>query len=179
MAGGPGFIPKAALTTARIIYKPFVIPQRLNDSATLVGGAAHAAFGGTVSAIGQAYVSLQPKGPAKMLIPLFQKSIEATKHSMEIADRNKKVFWDPFSSASESMGRAVAGPGAYYYAKKAGFPEPSNPDIIKGLLNLKLFQYPAPSGAAPAQPAGPPPSAAAEGAAEGAGQAAPPQEQAA
>ena len=178
MAGGPGIIPKAAMTTSRIIYKPFVIPQRLNDSATLVGGAAHAAFGGTVSAIGQAYVSLQPKGPAKLLIPLFQKSIEATKHSMEIADRNKKVFWDPFSNSVEGMGRAIAGPGAYYYAKKAGFPDPSNPDIIKGLLNLKLFQYPVSSGAAPA-PAGPPPDGGAQGAADGAGQTAPPQEQAA
>jgi hypothetical protein len=174
MAGSPGFIPKAALTTSRVVYRPFLIPQRLNDSATLVGAAAHNAFGGTMSSIGQAYVSLQPKGPAKLLIPLIEKSLQATKQSMEIADRNKKVFWDPFSAASESMGRAIAGPGAYYYARKAGFPDPSNPDIIKGLLNLKLFQYPMPSGAAPApQPqAPPPPTGGAQDAGEGAGQAA-------
>lgn len=171
---GPGVIPKAALTTSRVVYKPFLIPQKLNDSATAVGAAGHAAFGGTMAAVGQAYVSLQPKGPAKWLVPLFAKSVQATQHSMEIADRNKKVFWDPFSAASEGMGRAIAGPGAYYYAKKAGIADPANPDVIKALLNMKLFEYPGGGGG---QQSAPPPDAAAQGAAEGAAQAGPPPEQ--
>lgn len=176
---GPGILPKAALTTSRLVYKPFLIPMKLDASATNVGNAVHAAVGGTNAAIAQAYMSLQPKGPAKWLVPLFVKTDGAVKHSMEIQARNKNVFWDPFANASESMGRAIAGPGTYWYAKKAGIPDPSNPDVIKGLLNMKLFEYPVGSAAAagggepapaqqqqaPAQPEG-----AAQGAAEGAQQ---------
>lgn len=180
MAGeGPGFLPKAALTTSRVVYKPFLIPQKLTDSSALVGAAAHSAVGGANKAIGEAYIALQPKGPAKWLIPLFVKTNEAVGSSAEKAQRNKDVFWDPVSQGSESIGRAIAGPGAYYYAKKAGFPEPSNPDVIKGLLNMKLFDYPVPpppaeEGAPPpqGQQQGPPPEAAQQ-AAEGAGQAQP------
>lgn len=173
---GAGFIPKAALTASRAVYYPFTIPTKLNESALNVGNAAHSALGGVNAAVGQAYISLQPKGPAKWLVPLFVKTDAAVKHSMEIAARNENVFWKPFADGTEGIGRAIAGPGAYYYAKQAGFPEPSNPDLIKGLLNLGLFKYPVPAGGnGGGQPAAPPPpDAGAQGAADGAGQAAPP-----
>ena len=158
MEGTPGLIPKAALTTSRIVYKPFLIPQKLNDSATLVGSLGNGTVGAINAAVGTSIMKLQPRVGAKFLANLFTKVDSAVKRSDQIATRNKQVFWDPFSQASEGMGRAIAGPGAYYYAKKAGFPDPSNPDVIKGLLNLKLFQYPVP---APAEaPAGPPAQAA-------------------
>jgi hypothetical protein len=181
MEGTPGLIPKAALTTSRLVYKPFLIPQRLNDSATLVGigpdgkGGLTGAVKAVNAGIGNAYAALQPRGPAKWLLPLFQKIDAATDTSAAKAIRNKNVFWDPFSQGSEGIGRAIAGPGAYYYAKKAGFPDPSNPDVIKGLLNLKLFQYPVPAPPPPAeQPSGEAPPAAGPPPQGTEGQAAPP-----
>lgn len=142
MAGTvPGFLPKAALTTSRAVYYPFTIPQKLNDSATLVGHSLNGAVAGIAGSVGQAYVDLKPRGPAKWLVPLFTKTLDATKHSEEIAQRNKAVFWDPMSQGVEGVGRAIAGPGAYYYLHKAGVENPSS-DAIKAVLNLPLFKYP-------------------------------------
>lgn len=177
-AGGvPGLLPKAALTTSRVVYKPFTIPLELTKSSLAVGNAAHAAVGGANKAIAEAYISLEPKGPAKWLVPLFVKTNDAVGRSAQIAERNTKVFWAPFSEGMEGVGRAIAGPGAYYYAKKAGAPDPGNPDVIRGLLNMKLFDYPpgqalVPPGAQQQAPQGPPPEAPQQ-AAEGAGQAQP------
>lgn len=200
MAGTvPGFLPKAALTTSRAVYYPFTIPQKLNDSATLVGHSLNGAVAGIAGSVGQAYVDLKPRGPAKWLVPLFTKTLDATQKSEAMAQRNKAVFWDPFSQGVEGVGRAIAGPGAYYYLHKAGVENPSS-DAIKAVLNLPLFKYPsgeevsafeqqvaamrgqAPQGPPPQQQAptdaagaaeqAPPPDAGAQGAAEGAGQAA-------
>lgn len=185
MAGGsPGLIPKAALTTSRLVYKPFLIPMKLNVSATNVGAAAHGVVGAVNGSIGKAYIDMQPKGPAKWLVPLFVKTQEAVGKSSEKAARNKQVFWDPVSVGSESIGRAIAGPGAYYYAKKAGIPEPGSQQVIQGLLNMPLFSYPggggggqaappADGGGEPAAAEPPPPQEGANAAAEGAAQAQP------
>jgi len=143
MAGEiPGLIPKAALTTSRLVYYPFTIPTKLNNSALAVGGATHSMVAGVNAAMGNAYMGLEPKGPAKALAKLFVKVDESVKISAGKAERNEKVFWGPFSEGTRQVGQAVAGPGAYYYAKKAGSPDPSNPDVIRGLLEMKLFQYP-------------------------------------
>lgn len=183
VASGPGFLPKTALVASRAVYYPFTIPQKLDDSATLVGHSLNGAVAGVTAAIGQAYVDLKPRGPAKWLIPVFQKTLEATQKSEAIAARNKTVFWDPFSAGAEGVGRAIASPGAYWYLKKAGVEQPTQ-DMIKGVLGMGLFKFPqaAPAGeGAPAgqgAPQGPPaeqapaPDAAgaAQQAAEGAGQ---------
>ncbi|MCZ4497405.1 MAG: hypothetical protein JWM25_1990, partial [Thermoleophilia bacterium] len=42
---------------------------------------------------------------------------------------------------SESIGRAIAGPGAAYYLHKAGVENPTA-ELIKGVLNTKLFEFP-------------------------------------
>ena len=194
MAGTPGFLPKAALVGSKAVYYPFTIPQQLNDSATNTGAALNGMTQGIIGSVGQAYVALEPRGPAKWLVPLFEKGLQATQRSSEIAQRNKDVFWDPFSQGSEQVGRAIAGPGAYYYLRKAGVENPSA-DAIKAVLNTKLFEFPSgeqvnafeqavaqakAQGGAPQAPQGPPPEAqappqdaaqAAAQAAEGAGQA--------
>lgn len=186
VANTPGILPKTALVGSRAIYYPFTIPQKLNDSATLTGAALNGMVNGITASVGKAYVDLQPRGPAKWLLPLFQKTIDATVKSDQIAQRNKTVFWDPFSQGVEGVGRAFASPGAYWYLKKAGVEQPTQ-DMIKGVLNMPLFSFPVPSAAPPAEgpPAEAPPAdnaaaaaaaaqQAAAQAAEGAGQAGPP-----
>jgi hypothetical protein len=152
VATGPGFLPKTALVASRVVYYPFTVPKKLNDSATLVGGTLNAVVGNTAQTMGAAYEALQPRGPAKWLMPLFGKVAQAAGHSQEIATRNKTVFWDPFSDGAEGIGRAVAGPGAYWYLKKAGVEQPTS-DMIKGVLNMGLFKFPE-AGPAPAPSSG-------------------------
>ncbi|MCW2924525.1 MAG: hypothetical protein JWM98_1929 [Thermoleophilia bacterium] len=156
-ANVPGFLPKTALVTSKLIYKPFLIPQKLTDSSTLVGHELNGMVAGVSAAVGTAYDNLQPRGPAKWLSALFHKVNDATVHSEQIAQRNKTVFWDPFSQGSESIGRAFAGPGAYWYLRKGGVEAPTA-DAIKGVLQTGLFKFPDPAGAAPA-PEGPAPTA--------------------
>jgi hypothetical protein len=155
---GAGFFPKVALTTSRIVYYPFTIPAKLDGSATAIGAAGTQAVGAANAAIGNAYMSLKPRGPAKWLVPMFTHIDAGVKHSADIATRNKNVFWDPFSNGSQQIGQAVAGPGAYWYLKKAGDSTPSDPTHIRAILEMGLFKYPQ----------------AATNAAEGAGNAAPP-----
>lgn len=151
VANSPGILPKAALVTSRAVYYPFTIPQKLNDSATLTGAALNGMVKGVNASVGNAYAALQPRGPAKWLLPLFAKVDEATTKSESVAQRNKAVFWDPFSQGTESIGRAIAGPGAYWYLRKAGLEQPTADDI-KGVLNMPLFSFPVAGSAAP--PAG-------------------------
>lgn len=173
----PGILPKTALVGSRAVYYPFTIPKKLNDSATITGAALNGMVAGINSSVKSAYEQLQPRGPAKWLLPLFDKVDHATTHSSEIAQRNKTVFWDPFSEGMEQVGRAFASPGTYWYLKKAGVEQPTQ-DQIKSVLNMPFFKFPdgaevgggmAPepeAGAAEAVAA----SAAAEQAAEGAGE---------
>ena len=144
MAGGPGAVPKVGLTLSRLIHKPFDIPMELTTSSYAVGKAGNDTVQALVGTVGQAYVGLQPRGPAKWLVPVFAKTLQATQHSQQIADRNTKVFWQPLSEGSEKVGMAISGPGAYYYAKKAGFPEPSDPKILSALIHSKGYPMPAP-----------------------------------
>jgi hypothetical protein len=172
VANSPGFLPKTALVTSKAVYYPFTIPQQLNDSATATGAALNGMVNGITASVGKAYVDLKPRGPAKWLLPLFQKTIDATVKSDQIAQRNKTIFWDPFSQGVESVGRAIASPGAYYYLKKVGVEQPTQ-DMIKGVLNTPLFTFPVPSGeAAPAQQGGEDPAAAQAAAEQAAAQAA-------
>lgn len=158
MAGtGPGFLPKTALVASRAIYFPFTVPQKMNDSSTLVGTELNHAFGGVVGAIGQAFVNLKPRHGMEKLIPVFQKGIDAVKHSDEVQARNKLV-WDPATQGIESVGRAIASPGAIYYLHKAGMEQPTQ-DAVKAVLNMPMFSFPvagpapAPSGEGGAPPA--------------------------
>lgn len=164
VANTPGILPKTALVGSRVIYYPFTIPQKLTDSSYKMGQAGTALLGGVNAAVGSAYASLEPRGPAKWLLPLFAKVDAAAKDNERIAMRNKTVFWDPVSQGAEGIGRAFAGPGAYWYLRKAGIEQPTT-DQIKGVLNMPLFSFPV---AAPAPPAEAPPAdnaAAAEAAA--------------
>lgn len=159
VANTPGILPKTALVGSRAIYYPFTIPQKLTDSSYAVGKAGAGMVEGINAAVGNAYMSLEPRGPAKWLLPLFQKIDAAAKDNARIADRNKTVFWDPVSQGAEGIGRAFAGPGAYWYLRKAGIEQPTT-ENIKGVLNMSLFRFPAAGevpGGAPAPPAETPP----------------------
>ncbi len=141
VANSPGILPKSALVASRAVYYPFTIPQKLNDSATDTGKALNGMVGGINASIGNAYASLKPRGPAKWLLPLFAKVDGAVQKSDQVAQRNKTVFWDPFSQGVEGVGRAIASPGTYWYLRKAGVEQPTQ-DMIKGVLNMPLFSFP-------------------------------------
>lgn len=184
VANTPGILPKTALVASRAAYYPFTIPTKLNNSATLVGAVNHSLVDSVAGTLVKAGEALQPRGPAKWLFNGISRIGAANAKSAEIAQRNKTVFWDPFSQGTESVGRAIAGPGAYYYLRKAGMEKPTE-DAIKAVLQAPLFSFPtvgsAPSGDAPSggeaeaaaqAQAEAQAQAAAQQAAEGAGQAA-------
>ncbi len=170
VANSPGFFPKAAVTASRVAYYPFSIPQKLNDSATLTGSTLNHMVGGINAAVGSAYAALQPRGPAKWLLPLFDRVNTAVAHSDQIAQRNKDVFWDPMSQGFEGIGRAIAGPGTYWYLRKSGVEQPTA-DMIKATLKQGLFDYSPPAGGGGGEIAAPstPMPEASQQAAEGAG----------
>lgn len=161
-----GFLPKTAVVASRAVYYPFTVPQKLNDSATNTGAALNGMVKGINASVGNAYLELKPRGPAKWLLPIFDRVDAATDRSDQIAQRNKTVFWDPFSHGSESIGRAVAGPGAYWYLRKSGVEQPTA-ELIKGTLEQKLFDFSPPTespipghgGGEPAPDPGPDPAA--------------------
>jgi hypothetical protein len=149
-----GFLPKTAVVASRAVYYPFTIPTKLNESATLTGAALNGMVKGINASIGNAYQDLQPRGPAKWLLPLFARIDKATDRSQQIADRNKAVFWDPFAQGTEQIGRAIAGPGAYWYLRKSGVENPGQ-DAIKAVLQQGLFDFGPPTvAAAPSGDAG-------------------------
>lgn len=194
VANTPGILPKAGLVGSKIINYPFTIPKQLNESATNVGAMNHDLVEGITGALGSGLASLEPRGPAKWFVGLLAKVNGSVQGSRDMATRNKTVFWDPFGDGVAQVGQALGGPGAYWYAKKAGIEQPTA-DTIKAALAGSLFKFPTaeelggaapapPSAsevveaatevpAAPAAPAGPPPGQAPEAAvqaAEGAGQ---------
>lgn len=135
-----GFLPKTAVVASRAVYYPFTIPTKLNQSATDTGKALNGMVGGINASVGNAYLELKPRGPAKWLLPIFDRVNTAVKESDRIAQRNKDAFWDPFSHGTESIGRAVAGPGAYWYLRKSGVEQPTA-ELIKGALEQSLFDF--------------------------------------
>ncbi len=142
VANSPGILPKAALLGSKAIYYPFTIPTKLNESATKVGEANHRRVKNVTAGIGGAMASLEPRGPAKWLVGLLAKVHGSVERSEQIAARNKAVFWDPFANGTEQVGRAIAGPGAYWYAKKSGIEQPGA-DAIYGALNVGgFFHFP-------------------------------------
>ncbi len=145
MAGGPGIVPKVVVTGARVANYPFTIPSQMTTSASKIAEVTHTAIPAINGAVRQAYEGLDPRGPAKWLLKLFDKVDEANTRSMGIADRNTKVFWGPFSEGMSQIGQAVGGPGAYYYAKKAGYADPAAE--IKNILSTWKFPTPAGGGA--------------------------------
>jgi hypothetical protein len=106
-----------------------------------VGEINHALVGSLNEAFKTAYTDLKPRGPAKWLLPLFDKIGTAVGRSQEIATRNKTVFWDPFGNGMAQIGQAFGGPGAYWYAKKAGVAEPTA-QTIQNALSGGLFKFP-------------------------------------
>lgn len=142
VANSPGILPKAALFGSKAIYYPFTIPKKLNDSATTVGAVNHTLVKGFADTLLATQEALQPRGPAKWLFSLADRVSKSVDHSAQIAQRNKDVFWDPFSNGTEQVGRAFAGPGAYWYAKKSGIEQPTA-DAIYGALNSGgFFHFP-------------------------------------
>ena len=184
VANTPGILPKTALVASRAVYYPFTIPQKLTDSSYLAGKVGAGVFGASVGTLKSGIEALQPRGPAKWLVPLLAKFEAAAADNDRIAMRNKTVFWDPVSQGAEGIGRAFAGPGAYWYLRKAGVEQPTT-DMIKGVLNMPLFSFPVPSGGGEQQPPADNAAAAeaaaqaqaAQQAAEGAGQTQAPAEQ--
>lgn len=150
-----GLISKASLTTGRAIQYPFAIPKRLDQSALLVGKSMNGMVAGINGAIAGSFAALQPRHGAQHLMKLFVKVDEATKKSDAIAQRNHDVFWGPMGEGFDKVGTALGSPFAYYYAKKEGFPEPSNPELLSALLHSSFRVFPGPGGGQ--QQAGPPP----------------------
>lgn len=147
VANSPGPLPKTAVVASRIAYYPFTIPAQLTKSSHDTGKALNGMVGGINASIGNAYASLEPRGPAKWLLPLFTKVDTAVKESDRIANRNKDVFWQPLSDGFEGVGRAIGGPGAYWFLRKSGVEAPTA-DQIKGTLQQKLFDFSVTGGAA-------------------------------
>lgn len=140
VANSPGFLPKTAVVASRAVFYPFSIPSKLNESATKTGAELNQMVRGINASIGNAYGALEPRGPAKWLMPLFGKINAATDHSDKIAARNKAVFWDPFSEGVAGVGQAIAGPGAYWYLRKSGMEEPTSA-AIRATLEQGLFDF--------------------------------------
>lgn len=155
MAGtGPGILPKTALVASRAIYYPFSIPEKWTESMNNTGQALNTMAKNLNGSIGSAYMSLEPRGPAKWLAPLFGKVDQATDKSAAIGKRNYDVFWKPMSHGIAEVGSVIASPGAYWYLKKAGMEQPTH-DAIKGVLEMPFFSFPtAPAAPAPEEPAG-------------------------
>ncbi len=147
VANSPGILPKTAVVASRLAYIPFTIPQKLTTSSHETGKALNGLVQGINASVNNAYVALQPRGPAKWLLPLFTKVEAATVESTRIADRNKDVFWQPLSDGFEGIGRAVGGPGAYWFLRKSGVEAPTA-DQIKGTLQQKLFDFSVAGGSA-------------------------------
>lgn len=150
MAGqGPGAIAKGGLVVGRTLNYPFQIPLKVADASHLTGIEATKAFGGINASIGTAYEKLEPRGPAKWLSGLFVQFDQAAKRSIEIGDRNYNVFYGPAGKAISDLGVALGNPFAYGYAKSAGFPEPSDPKLLRRLLIREkgdpFFPMPAPA----------------------------------
>lgn len=155
---GPGFLSKAALTTARIAYKPAEIPTHMTVSAATVGETTHKLIGTTNAAIKESYDALQPKGPMKLLDKVFDRVDKSLGTSAGKAQRNVQVFWAPMSQGAAQVGQAVVSPLVYRYAKSAGFPDPGDPKLINDLLHTKGYPGPSAEGPPPEAPpaAGPP-----------------------
>lgn len=165
------FVAKASLTTGRAIQYPFAIPKRLDQSALLVGKSMNGAVNGINAAIAQSFAALQPRHGAQHLLKVFEKVNAATVKSDQIAMRNHNVFWGPFGEGMDQVGTALGSPFAYYYAKKEGYPDPSDPKILSALLHSSFRVFPPKEAVGGGeQQAGPPPEQQQE---------APPQEQAA
>ncbi len=131
---GPGFIPKAVLTAGRVAHQPFEIPTEMTKSALTQSGVTHAAVGAINKAAADAVEQLEPRGPAKLLGRLFGKVDGALVHSAGQAQKATEVFWVPFSNGAHQVGHAVANPFSLFYAKRAGFEIPAEPDAAQALL---------------------------------------------
>ena len=148
----PGFGPKAALFTARVAHKPFEVPAKMTNGSLAAGGAAHHVFGKGALTLKEGFESLQPRFGAQLITKFFDKMVASTDKSVGKAQTNTEVFWKPFSIKSDELGTAVTGPGAYIYAKAAGFPEPSNPELLAQLLHTKGYPTPPPASETPPAP---------------------------
>jgi len=141
-----GFVPKAALVTARIIDKPFEVPTAMTGSAVGLGAVTHTVVGKFNQAAKEGFDSLQPRGPLTLFNKLFDKVDAGVAHSANRAATNTTVFWAPMSKASSEMGQSLVDPLAMIYAKKAGFPEPSDLELLAKLVHSKGFPTPPPPG---------------------------------
>jgi hypothetical protein len=131
---GPSFVPKAVLTTGRVLHQPFEVPTEMTKSALLQGGVIHAAVGAANKAASDAVAALEPRGPAKLLAKLFGKVDGSLVHSAGQAKLATEVFWVPFSNGAHQVGHAVANPFSMFYAKRAGFEIPEDPAATQALL---------------------------------------------
>lgn len=131
---GPSFIPKAALTTGRVLHQPFEVPTEMTKSALLQGGAIHSAVGAFNKTASEAVQALEPRGPAKFLEKLFGKVDSSLVGSAAQAQKATEVFWVPFSNGTHEVGHSVSNPFSMFYAKRAGFDIPSDPAEAQKLL---------------------------------------------
>lgn len=141
VANTPGILPKAGLVGSKIINYPFTIPKKLADSSYAVGAAGAGVLGGTTGSLSKALTDLQPKGPAKWFVSFLDRISGAAANNQKIADRNMTAFWKPFGDGMAQVGQAFGGPGAYWYAKKAGIESPTA-DTIKAALKGSIFKFP-------------------------------------
>jgi hypothetical protein len=122
----------------------------MTNSALLVGGAAHHLVAQTNGALNDVVTALQPRGPAKLLLKWFGKVDAATGASIAKSDVNTNLVWKPLSEGAEIIGQAMVNPLVSVYAKRAGFPDPTDQNELSRITHEKGWSTPPP----PAPPAG-------------------------
>lgn len=125
---------KVALTAGRVAYKPFEVPAHMTNAADLAGGATWNAIAGSTAALHDSISALQPRGPAKWLTQALAGVSAVNDKSMAQGNKMRDITWKPLSEGSLKIGDAVGGPGAVFYAGKAGYPNPKDPWTIDALL---------------------------------------------
>lgn len=145
----PGFMPKVALTAARIVDKPFEVPGQMTTSAIAAGSVSHMIVARTNDAVRQGVEFLQPRGPAKALAAIFARVDKSVAESAQLADHNVTAIWKPLSESSAKLGQTIANPGAAWYATKVGFENPHDPELLARLVHSTGFPTPTPQPAVP------------------------------
>lgn len=147
----PGIVPKIALTASRIGVKPFEVPAHMTQSALAEGAATHMIVAKTNAAVREGVNVLQPRGPlAKIFNMAFDRIDRSVGVSASRAEHATAVFWKPFSESSAKTGQSLVSPVAAYYARKAGFPNPTDPELLAKLVHSKGYPVPTASAEEPA-----------------------------
>ena len=153
-------IAKASLLTGRAIDRPFEVPGQMTESAYNAGGVAHGLVGRLSGAVLDGVSALQPRGFIEKLIGKSSERLDATlAHNQTRAETSKNIFWDPVSTGAHQIGQAFSNPFSLFYAKRAGFEIPTEPEQLRDMLANQItdpdphVRFPTPPPPAEPEPA--------------------------